>query len=1098
MHAASDASKASRTTRSTVGVSNSTAGCLHTSSASRYSVRNKSHMTSSTRGSGGTAAARDEAKRRLQDLKGELEGAVHVLDGGVNRTPLPLQQHQSLVGGLAYESQGGPTRLDMTQDSSTAAALMNAEIGASFLQSSFMLGSSMRNNARKQSSVSAEAESSITGIIGVGGGGGQRSRRGGDSSSKSMESSTYSLSFANDRRLTEQSSSVIDSSAFRTNNTGGGGSSVLHRGSSTSNQIPHLVQQNTLLSEAAYVQPAPLSEEKKAAWRKAITTITLTETPTIFLYNHHDEAVSKEDVEEVAAVKARNKAYAGVEEAYRTDEGTRFHSTGVATMRAPLKSIQTEVHPPAKKDSGGLQVTTWMLKDAYEAALEGMNGGDDDENDDAQQQKEAAAAGSGGGDVDDVLREDGGGDEGADFEVDDDANSEEAQSTVLSSDEATTNTPSTAADGTANAKTGLGLSKQWMLADTVLSTLRVMERAVVQNYMEAAQLAYRGIEVDPASRRVQGKASSGNNQNSSGRGGRAAAAKGGAAAPPPLPPSPATAQKPLPPLSADAAAGATKDTRDLVSAPQQLVPRGERDSKPDAGADGTSGGAATAPTIVPGFTVALRMSEDVRFLWRFGSGQLTRNRGVACMTWNRRELDMLAVGYTACRTSGARANQRKSNGAAPPSSQSADPIDLDVNDGGMVLKRSMGQEAKGMICCWSLKNPLAPELILFLCHEADVTALAFSSERPSLLAVGSSAGEIVVYDIQRDVVYPSIAPAAGATAGQHTGAIWELQWVPKGKEHGEFLTSISADGRVVQWAVGKSIERVAPDLMHLQRQPGTQVEQAFVDGVAEAEAVAAAADSAVAAAGGGKGRGKLRPSPPPTQGTTGNPTSSSGGRTNGSRGNGGGNKDAGGGGVAGDEAVLSRQCGGMCFDVCPIDTAIYVVGTEDGSVLQCSKSQTENYDFEYESHAELVYRVRWSPYSAAYFLTCSADWTSRLYKVGTSKAQLRFNSVRQDAVQDVAWSPTNALIFATATAQGSAEVWTVADVMYPRDSIEFEDHRHLSAILFAEQETPVLVVGDEEGDVTVFLLEGACYTRQDLTDDEQEVWMDETVRKQLT
>ena len=118
--------------------------------------------------------------------------------------------------------------------------------------------------------------------------------------------------------------------------------------------------------------------------------------------------------------------------------------------------------------------------------------------------------------------------------------------------------------------------------------------------------------------------------------------------------------------------------------------------------------------------------------------------------------------------------------------------------------------------------------------------------------------------------------------------------------------------------------------------------------------------------------------------------------------------------------------------------------------------------------------------------------------MGTKKAQLRFNSARHDAVQDVAWSPTNALIFATATAQGTAEVWTVMDAMCPRASIEFEDHRHLSAVLFAEQETPVLVVGDEEGDVTVFCLKGECYLRQDLTDDEQEAWMTEVVRKQLT
>jgi dynein intermediate chain 4, axonemal len=1107
MNATSGAPKAARPLPSTTGAANasgtSRSGGLLSASSSRYSLRGKGGTTSSSRASGATNAAREEAKRRLQELKGELEGAVHVLDGGVNRTPLPLQHRHSLVGGLPHDAHGsggggsignGSMRLDMTQDSNATTALMNAELGTSFLHSSFMLNSSTRSNAPKHSLMSADREGSIIGGV-------QRSRRGGDSSFKSLESSMQSLASTNDRHMAEQSTSVLDST-YRTTTTGEGGSSVMHRGSSTPNPVPRLVQQSTLLTEAAYVRPAPLSEEKKMAWRKAITTITLSETPTIFLYSHHDEAVSQEDAEEVAAVKARNKVYAAVEKAFRIDEGTRFHSTGVATMRAPMKSIQTEVHPPAKKDSGGLQVAPWMLKDAYAATLDSMNGGDDDDNiDDPAQLPQDT------GDTEDALHDDAeaaGGGGGGDVEVDEDQSSDAAQSTVLSSDEAATATnAASAADeagGHSNAaKADVGSSKQWMFADTLLSTLRIVERAVVQNYMEAAQLAYRGIAMDPASRRVPAKAAAEKTNRT--------IAKGRLQPPPPLPLSPAPAHNPLPPVSVESIAGAGDGANGGSAPPPPPPPRqqqqqellllspheqgGKADAAIATAANGAGGDSATSGALQRGaFTAAaspvpVRLSDDVRLLWRFGSSRLTRNRGVTCMTWNRRELDMLAVGYTACRAANTR------NGSGAPQPMQSDLTEGDLNDGGVVLKRSLGQEAYGMICCWSLKNPLAPELILFLRHEADVTALSFSSEHPSLLAVGSSTGEIVVYDIQRDVVLPSIAPATGTTAGQHTGAVWELQWVPKGKEQGEFLTSISADGRVVQWAVGKSIERVAPDLMHLQRQPGTQVEQAFVDGVAEAEAAAAATSESAAGAGGRHG-GRSRPRPPPkrravSHGNAGNDHSS---------GSGGAGSTPGGG--TGDDTVLSRQCGGMCLDVCPVDTAIYVVGTEDGSVLQCSKSQTENYDFEYESHAELVYRVRWSPYSASYFLTCSADWTSRLYKVGTSKPQLRFSSVRQDAVQDVAWSPTNALIFATATAQGSVEVWTVMDVMCPRASIEFEDHRHLSAVLFAEQETPVLVVGDEEGDVTVFCLEGSCYTRQDLTDDEQEAWMVEAVRKQLT
>ena len=81
---------------------------------------------------------------------------------------------------------------------------------------------------------------------------------------------------------------------------------------------------------------------------------------------------------------------------------------------------------------------------------------------------------------------------------------------------------------------------------------------------------------------------------------------------------------------------------------------------------------------------------------------------------------------------------------------------------------------------------------------------------------------------------------------------------------------------------------------------------------------------------------------------------------------------------AAKEALLARQSGGMCFDLHPRDSINYIVGTEDGTVHMCSKSQHENYVRDYKAHREPVYRVRWAPFHEDYFLTASADWTCRL------------------------------------------------------------------------------------------------------------------------
>ncbi|EPY29138.1 dynein intermediate chain [Strigomonas culicis] len=498
------------------------------------------------------------------------------------------------------------------------------------------------------------------------------------------------------------------------------------------------------------------------------------------------------------------------------------------------------------------------------------------------------------------------------------------------------------------------VSKKWIFAESLLSNLRVMERAVVQNFMERSQLAYRGIDMDAHCERVpRGRADS------------------------------------------DAAARSRS--------------RGDDDGTAEAeGAAAASAGGAAVPPVA-------LSAESLQPLWCYRAPQ-TAGRRVTAMTWNRKEPDILAVGYS------ARGEKRDALAEAR-----ADPAD---------------KSERGLLCCWSLKNPLAPELVLSLHAETSVSALAFSSEHPSLLAVGCTDGSIVVYDIQRDLVAPSILP--NVSTGVHTGAVWELRWVIRGKDRGEFLMSVAADGRVVQWAVGKSVERLAPDLMHLKRPTNERTETTFVEGVSESDEAA----------------GRRREGAPR------------------------------------EETILSQQSGGMCFDISPLDDAIYIVGTEEGCVYQCNKSQTETYDVAYEPHTELVYRVRWSPFHPYYFLTCSVDWTSRLYRVGRSAKVLTFDSLNQDAVQDVAWSYTNALLFATATAQGCVEVWSISDVVYPQAHIQFTDHRRLSCVLFAEQESAVLVVGDEEGDVTVFLLKDKRFERPEMDEDQQIQWFDDAVRNQ--
>jgi WD40 repeat protein len=101
-------------------------------------------------------------------------------------------------------------------------------------------------------------------------------------------------------------------------------------------------------------------------------------------------------------------------------------------------------------------------------------------------------------------------------------------------------------------------------------------------------------------------------------------------------------------------------------------------------------------------------------LWSYNC-VLTRDRNVSCITWNRKNKDILAAGYG---------------------------------------KFEYNYEVSGLVCCWSIKNTEYPER--YYLTNSGVTALAFSNKFPNLLAVGLFNGNILVYDVRNNNTKPLI------------------------------------------------------------------------------------------------------------------------------------------------------------------------------------------------------------------------------------------------------------------------------------------------------------------------------------------------------
>ncbi|KAJ3304591.1 WD repeat-containing protein 78 [Kappamyces sp. JEL0829] len=165
-------------------------------------------------------------------------------------------------------------------------------------------------------------------------------------------------------------------------------------------------------------------------------------------------------------------------------------------------------------------------------------------------------------------------------------------------------------------------------------------------------------------------------------------------------------------------------------------------------------------------------------------------------------------------------------------------------------------------------------------------------------------------------------------------------------------------------------------------------------------------------------------------------------------------------------SFIARQTGGLCFDFNAKDSNVYLVGTEDGQIHKCSSSYNEQYLNTFSTHTGPINKVKWSPFLSNAFLSCSADWTVRLWNHELEDEVFKFQSGK-DTVNDIAWSPHNSTMFGTVSSNGRLEIWDLRySVLDPVINHSVLD-RQLTAMCFASQ-GPIVVTGDDYGAVSVF------------------------------
>jgi dynein intermediate chain 4, axonemal len=140
------------------------------------------------------------------------------------------------------------------------------------------------------------------------------------------------------------------------------------------------------------------------------------------------------------------------------------------------------------------------------------------------------------------------------------------------------------------------------------------------------------------------------------------------------------------------------------------------------------------------------------------------------------------------------------------------------------------------------------------------------------------------------------------------------------------------------------------------------------------------------------------------------------------------------------EGVIFIHTSGFSFDFPKTDTSLYFAATEDTTVHKCSVSYNEQYLDSYfgtnllvffkigwfVGHQGPVYKVRCNPFTSDTFLTCSYDWTIRLWKVRENQPKITFNPPElNQQVNDIEWSVNTSTVFGSVAQDGRLEIWDI-------------------------------------------------------------------------
>lgn len=147
---------------------------------------------------------------------------------------------------------------------------------------------------------------------------------------------------------------------------------------------------------------------------------------------------------------------------------------------------------------------------------------------------------------------------------------------------------------------------------------------------------------------------------------------------------------------------------------------------------------------------------------------------------------------------------------------------------------------------------------------------------------------------------------------------------------------------------------------------------------------------------------------------------------------------------------------------------LFLVGSEKGKIYKCSKSYAGHFLETYDAHVMAVEAVKWNHYHPKVFMSCSSDWTVKIWDHTINAPMFKFDLC--SAIGDVAWAPYSSTVFAAVTTDGKVHVFDLSINTYQAlCQQQVVAKKHLTHLEFNPL-YPIIVAGDDRGYVTSFKL----------------------------